>query len=67
MEMKNAASLLSSVVFWLIALLHLLRMVFQVRVTAGSVDIPLWASFPAAAFFAALGAWLWTERRTWRA
>ena len=61
--MKKPASLFSSVIFALIALLHVLRMVFQVHVTAGAVAIPLWGSIPAVVFFAALGAWLWAERR----
>ena len=61
--MKKPASLFSSVIFWLIALLHVLRMVFQVHVTAGVVEIPIWASIPPVVFFAALGAWLWAERR----
>ena len=62
-EMKRPASLFSAVIFGLIALLHVLRTVFQVRVTAGAVEIPIWASIPAVVFFAALGAWLWAERR----
>lgn len=61
--MKKPASLFSLVIFWLIALLHVLRIVFQVHVAAGGVEIPIWASIPAVVFFAALGAWLWAERR----
>jgi lipopolysaccharide export LptBFGC system permease protein LptF len=61
--MQKPASLFSLVIFWLIALLQLLRIVFEVRVTAGGVEIPIWASLFPALFFAALGAWLWAERR----
>jgi hypothetical protein len=61
--MKKPASLFASVIFWLIALLHLLRIVLEVHVTAGRVEIPIWASIPAGIFSAALGAWLWAERR----
>jgi hypothetical protein len=43
--MKRPASLVSAVVFWLIALAQLLRVLLRVRVTAGSYDIPLWLSY----------------------
>ena len=61
--MKKPASFFSLVILWLIALLHVLRIVFQVHVTAGGVEIPIWASVFPAVFFAGLGAWLWSERR----
>ena len=61
--MKKPASFFSLVVFWLIALLQILRMLFHMHVTAGSVEIPIWASILPAVFFAGLGAWLWAERR----
>ena len=61
--MQKPASLISVVILWLIALLQVLRMVFQVRVTAGGVEIPIWASLFPALVFALLGAWLWAERR----
>ena len=61
--MQKPGSLFSFVIFWLIALLQVLRIVFKVHVTAGGVEIPIWASLIPAALFAALGAWLWAERR----
>ena len=61
--MKKPASLFSLIICWLVALLQVLRMVFEVRVTAGGVEIPIWASIFPAVLFAALGAWLWAERR----
>jgi hypothetical protein len=61
--MKKPASLFSSVILWLIALLQMLRMLFHVHVNAGGVEIPVWASILPAVFFAGLGAWLWAERR----
>jgi lipopolysaccharide export LptBFGC system permease protein LptF len=61
--MKKPASLFSVIILWLVALVQVLRMVFQVQVTAGGVEIPIWASLVPAALFAALGAWLWAERR----
>ena len=61
--MKKPASLFSVIILWLVALLQVLRIVFKVHVTAGGVEIPIWASLIPAALFAALGAWLWAERR----
>ena len=60
--MKRPASLVSAIVFWLIALAQLLRVILRVRVTAGSYDIPLWLSSSAFVVLGTLGLWLWRER-----
>ena len=60
--MNKPASLVASIVFWLVALAQLLRVVLRVRVTAGSHDIPLWPSAVAFVVLGALGIWLWRER-----
>jgi len=61
--MKRPASLLAAVLFWLIALAQLLRILLRVEVRAGDVNIPLWVSIVAFVALAALGTWLWRERR----
>ncbi len=61
--MKRPASLVAALVFWLMALAQLLRILFQVEVTAGGASIPLWISIPAVIALGALGIWLWLERR----
>jgi hypothetical protein len=60
--MRKPASLVAAIVFWLIALAQLLRVILRVRVTAGSHDIPLWASSSAFVVLGVLGMWLWRER-----
>jgi len=60
--MKRPASLVAAIVFWLVAIAQLLRVLLQVRVTAGSHDIPLWLSAVAVVVLGALGMWLWRER-----
>ena len=60
--MNKPASLVASIVFWLIALAQLLRVILRVRVIAGSHDIPLWPSAVAFVVLGALGIWLWRER-----
>lgn len=61
--MKKPTSLVAALFFWLMALAQLLRVLFQVRVTAGDVDIPLWASGVAFIVLGALGLWVWRERQ----
>jgi len=61
--MKRPASLVSAIVFWLIALAQLLRVILRVRVTAGSHNIPLWLSSSAFVVLGVLGLWLWRERQ----
>jgi hypothetical protein len=59
--MKKPASLVAAIVFWLIAIVQLLRVLLRVRVTAGSHDIPLWLSAVAFVVLGTLGMWLWRE------
>lgn len=61
--MKPAVSI--TVVFlFLVALSHLLRLVFGVTVTVDGLTIPMWASVLACLGPAALAVWLWREQRT---
>jgi hypothetical protein len=62
-EMKRPASLLAAVLFWLTALAQLLRVLLRVEVRAGDINLPLWVSIVAFVALAALGTWLWRERR----
>ena len=47
----------------LVSIAHLLRLIFQVKITANAVELPMWLSIPAAVFTAALAVWLWTENK----
>jgi len=60
--MKPAA-LVATLFLALIALAHLLRIVFQVPVTAGPLVIPMWASGLATVGPGALAIWLRREQR----
>ncbi len=60
--MKPAA-LVATVFLSLVAVFHLLRLLFQVPVTAGSIEIPMWASVLAVLGPGALAVWLWREQR----
>jgi hypothetical protein len=61
--MNRPASLVAAILFWLVALAQLLRVLLRVEVTARGVTIPLWVSIVAFIILAALGVWLWRERR----
>ncbi len=54
-EMKNTALKISSVIFLLVSLAHLLRLAFKINITMGATTIPMWVSvfgFLAPLFFA---------------
>ena len=50
--------------FLLIALLHILRLIFAVVVTVDGKVIPMWVSVPASIAAALLAVWLWRSQRT---
>ena len=57
------ASLFATMFLSLVALAHLLRLLFQVSVTVSSTEIPMWASLLGVIGPGALAAWLWQERK----
>ena len=57
-------SIIVAVIFLLfISTAQLLRFLLQVKVTAGTVEIPVWASAIACAFTAGLAMWLLIENK----
>ncbi len=57
------ASTITSIFLLLISLVHLLRLVFEVKVTVNTNEIPLWVSVPACAVTAGLAIWLFIENK----
>ena len=57
------ATTVATLFFSIIALLHLLRVVFQVPVTVGSFEIPIWASMIGFVGAGLLAVWLWKEQK----
>jgi len=47
----------------LVAILHLLRLVFAVAITVDGTPVPMWASVPAFLGPGGLAVWLWLSRR----
>jgi hypothetical protein len=53
-----------AVIFLLVvSIVHLLRLVFQVKVMANTVEIPMWTSIPACIVTAAMAIWLFIENK----
>ena len=60
--MKPATTV--TVIFLLIvSIVHLLRLVLQVKVTTNLFDVPMWMSVPACIVTAGLAIWLWKENK----
>ncbi len=60
--MKPAA-LIATLFLSAIAVLHVLRLLFRVTVTAGGFEVPLWASVLAIIGPGGLAVWLWREQQ----
>ena len=55
--------IVTAIFLLLVSLVHLLRLIFQWKVTVNTAEIPLWASAVACIVAAALAAWLWQENK----
>jgi uncharacterized membrane protein len=60
--MKPAA-LAAVIVFTVVALAHLLRLVFQVEMVVGGTMVPMWASVVGVVVPLAIAVFLWREQR----
>jgi hypothetical protein len=61
--MKNIALKVSGVVFLVVAILHLLRAIFNVEVIVGSFVAPIWLSIIGFIFALALSLWMFKAAR----
>ena len=61
--MKPAANVATCILAF-IAIIHVLRVVFQVPVTAGDVEFPMRLSIVGAILFGGLAVWLRLEQRS---
>jgi hypothetical protein len=55
--------IVTSVFLLLVAVAHVLRLILQVRVTAGNYELPMWMSIAAAIFTAGLALWLLQDNK----
>ncbi len=61
--MKTAMMTISSLIFALVAALHFLRAIYGLPILISSFQFPVWASYPAAFFAAALAILDWKYRQ----
>ena len=61
--MSKPFTMLAVLVFALVALLHLLRLVYGWEATINGAAVPMWASVPALVVSGGLAAGLWWESR----
>lgn len=61
-SMKPATTIVT-IFLILVSIVHLLRLIFQWKVTVNAAEIPLWMSAVACIFTAVLAAWLWRENK----
>jgi hypothetical protein len=61
--MKRPASLVVGILLLLLACAQLCRYLFEVKVVAAGVEIPVWPSAVAAIVLAVLAVWLLKERK----
>jgi uncharacterized membrane protein len=62
-EYMKTSTIVTVVFLFLVSIAHLLRLILQVKVTAGSFEIPMWMSIPACIVTAVLPIWLLMENK----
>jgi hypothetical protein len=55
------ATTITAIFLLIVSIMHLLRLIFQVKVTTNLFDVPMWMSAPACLVTAGLAIWLWKE------
>jgi hypothetical protein len=54
---------ITAVFLLIVSIGHLLRLIFQVKVMANSVELPMWASIPICVITIGLAVWLFLENK----
>ena len=55
--------IITTIFLLLVSIVHLLRLVYQVKVTINTNELPMWMSVPACIVTLALALWLFTENK----
>jgi len=58
--MKDTALRASAIIFLLVSIMHLLRFILKVKVTFGSLSVPVWFSIPGFLATFLLSLWLFS-------
>ncbi len=57
------ATTITVILLLIVSMAHLLRLIFQVKVTTSLFEVPMWLSVPACIVTAGLAIWLWKENK----
>jgi hypothetical protein len=57
------ATTITAILLLIVSMAHLLRLIFQVKVTTNLFEVPMWISVPACIVTAGLAIWLWKENK----
>lgn len=60
---KKPAVIITAAILLVIAIAHLIRLLYQTNVTVGESVVPVWISLPALVIAAGLAYWLWWENK----
>ncbi len=60
---RRPSVVIIAVILAIIAILHLIRLVFHINVMVNTVTLPVWGSLPALIVAGGLAIWLWVENR----
>ncbi len=57
------ATIITVILLLIVSIVHLLRLILQVKVTTNLFEVPMWMSIPGCIVTAALAIWLWKENK----
>ena len=57
------ATTITVILLLIVSIVHLLRLILQVKVTANLFEVPMWMSIPGCIVTAGLAIWLWKENK----
>ena len=57
------ATTITAILLLIVSIMHLLRLILQVKVTTNLFEVPMWMSIPACIVTAGLAIWLWMENK----
>ena len=57
------ATTITAILLLIVSIMHLLRLILQVKVTTNLFEVPMWISVPGCLVTAGLAIWLWKENK----
>jgi hypothetical protein len=57
------ATTITTILLLIVSIVHLLRLILQVKVTTNLFEVPMWMSIPGCIVTGGLAIWLWMENK----